>query len=172
MSKARIVDEPVRLLEELAAAGDEWRRTIWSELNTLGVFDDAYMADGWDAFCHNNIIYWRRDEDDEDGGRWTFDPRPIEFLTENPPDEDCAAVLALFEYSHGLEENVGPWMLFQYIVGIAATTQGIGLSPLMGITERDASYLGPAITAYGNSASIVQSYVELLLSFYEGDVLA
>jgi hypothetical protein len=159
----RTVDEPQKLLAELAEAGNDWRSSVWTTLDTLGVFDDTYMADGWEAFCHNNIVYWR----DSDSRLWNFEMEVIDFLKENPPNEECKAVLELHEYAAGIGPSSDPWLLFQYVVGIAATTQSMGLASLMGITEQECLYLGDAIYGYGSKASIVHPYVELLLSFAE-----
>ena len=38
-----------------------------------------------------------------------------------------SAVLRLHEYAAGIDRARDPWLLFQYIVGIAATSQSMGL---------------------------------------------
>lgn len=156
----RVVDEPLKLLAELSQAGSDWRK-VWSSLETLGVFDDTYMADGWEAFCHNHVVYWR----DAETQRWTFEMDVVDFLKDNPPNEECLAVLRLHEYAAGTEQGSDPWLLFQYVTGIAATTQSIGLTSLMGISEQESVLLGAALYGYGSKPSIVHPYVELLLSF-------
>jgi hypothetical protein len=79
-------------------------------------------------------------------------------------------LIRLILYAAGIFWYTDPWLLFQYIVGIAATSQSIGLAKLMGISEEECIYLGSAISAYGNKPSIVQPYVELLMSFEESVV--
>ena len=161
---SRVVDEPVKLLEELAEAGNEWR-SVWMTLETLGVFDDAYMADGWEAFCHNGLVYWR----DAESKRWGLETDALDFLKDNPPNDECRAVLRLHEYAAGIAVG-DPWLLFQYIVGIAATSQTMSLVTLMNCPEDECIFLGAAIHGYGSKPSIVHPYVELLLSFEESVV--
>jgi hypothetical protein len=160
----RIIDEPAVMLVELTELGGHWRK-LWSELDTEPSFDDAYMADGWDAFLHNGAIYWRQ----ERGGEWTFELNVYEWLLENPPDEECDAIAQLYLYSKGIDTG-SPFVLFQYIVGIAVTTQGMGLTSLMGISEQDGAYLGPAITGYSKNAAVVHAYIELLMSYDDNDM--
>lgn len=153
------------LVELLDYAGDQWRQKIWSAIPTDPVFDSIY-ADVAErhrkpVFMYGNLLYIR----DEDGS-WGH---PLEgkdvanWIEENPPFTECDHVAMLLEHSRGIEAGSNPWVLFQYIIGMAVTTQGMGLNSLMGVGEKDAYYLGKALEAWGSYPEIVEPYTELLI---------
>lgn len=164
------------LLELLNAAGDKWKKTIWEPIPTDAVFDQLYAQAGkFEAFIYEvangpHVLFERKRSDfDQAKLYWETDQGILDWVLENPPFECCVVIADLYNYAAGVGAGQSPWLLYQYIVGIAATSQGMGLNSLMNIGIHDAVYLGRALEAYGEYADIVSPYTELILEFGGGE---
>lgn len=153
------------LREQLDNAGDEWR-TVWMFANTDETFDDLYIESGvgYEAMLHEDVLLVRT-KSPATGKRWVIESDEIKWLSENPPFDNLVSIAALYEHSQGIQAGASPWLLFQYLIGTAVTSQGMGLNSLMGIGYEDAKYLGEALVAFGENDRVASSYIELLLMF-------
>lgn len=147
--------DPQEIHHVLVSSGEHWR-SFWAKLDTDGVFE--YLFDNVPAFLHNGYIHkWN-------GQEWANPKHDVkDWILEHAGYADCGDTALLYEHSQGIEEGSNPWMLFQYITGIAQTTQGMGLNSLMGAGETDTLILGKALMEYSYHRAAVEGFVELIL---------
>jgi hypothetical protein len=152
--------EEVRAI--LLEVGDKWRELVWEPLSTDGNFDQLYHADR-DAFLYNRRVFVRVEEHPIKALTWQIEPDVIGWMMDNPPCDECKPIAELYLYAKGISAGASPWLLFQYIIGVAQTSQGMGLNSLMGIGDNDAVILGDALIAWGNLRYIVEPFIDLIL---------
>lgn len=166
--------DPVSFTEFFTALkryGANWEQ-LWERAHTDSVFEELYSDRRLSRpmFIYNSIdgpILFVFDDEAEDGERWTFYAQKdiVVWLVGNPPHTQLVAIASLYFYASGMEAGANPWLLFQYVTGIAKTSQGMGLNSLMGIGSGEARYLGKALVAYSDNDQDVENYVELLLDY-------
>jgi hypothetical protein len=163
---ARKLDTPVihtdtlrQILDEL---DDDWHYA-WQAITTDDNFDGLYRHGEYDAFIHNQILFVRETLNGDEWF-WVFETDPLEWMLEHPPFKELGPISTLFMHSRGIEAGASPWLLFQYLIGTAVTTQGMGLNSLMGIGSEDATFLGRALEAWGRYEAQADPYIELLLT--------
>lgn len=156
--------------DELRAHLDEWGddwRIVWQSIPTDGVFDSLYGETGkYEAFVYEGALYVR--SADGSGQKiWEdlSDEETVTWLVENPPFDELTAIADLYEHAQGVSAGASPWLLFQYLIGTAVTTQGMGLNSLMGIGKDDGAYLGRALESWGNHDDTAEPYIELILMY-------
>lgn len=164
-TKGRELHEPMPiedLITILDEQGDNWKM-VWESVPTDGVFDSLYGEAGkHEAMMYENVLLVRT-AFTPGVKSWAREDDVLTWLVENPPFEELVAIADLFEHSRGIEGGKSPWLLFQYIIGVAVTTQGMGLNSLMGIGKEDGAFLGRALEAWGSYDGTAEPYLELLL---------
>lgn len=156
-----MIHEPMacdKLMEILTDMHDDWK-IVWESIPSDSTFDMLYALNlKYDAFLYNNDVYELR------GGVWQEpDADVLEWLLENPPFDVCVKIVDLYIYSRGLSAGASPWLLFQYITGMAVTSQGMGLTSLMGIGGSDGIMLGRALEAWGEYTDVIEPYTDLII---------
>lgn len=148
------------LYEILVEMGANWK-IVWESIPTDGVFDALYAENpAYEAFLYYDKIYERYE------GEWAAPSSDVmEWLIYHPPFDCCTFVADLFLHSQGVSAGASPWLLFQYIIGAAITSQGMGLNSLMGIGANDGIMLGRALEAWGDYTDIVDPYIGLLIEY-------
>lgn len=156
------VDDIRTILDE---RGDEWR-LVWESIPTDGVFDSLYAEAGkYEAFLYDAQYLLVRQADRPGIKSWFQEDDALTWMIENPPFEELVPIATLFTHSQGIVAGASPWLLFQYVIGTAVTTQGMGLNSLMGIGHDDGKYLGEALASWGEHEATAVPYIELLLMF-------
>jgi hypothetical protein len=162
--------KPEILCDILDESGDNWRWQVWHPIPASQVFDSLYAGSGrYAAFLYFEVLF----EYDKEEEEWTYDDSTDfihEWLVDHPPFPELESIAALYEYSRGLSTVASPWLLLQYITGIAVTSQGMGLNSLMGIGPEDAKLLGPALSAWGEFHDVAHAYIELIMMYGEDEV--
>jgi len=157
------VDEVRSILIE---QGDNWR-TVWESIPTDGIFDSLYNGNDLDGSRYEALVYEGellvRESINNGAPFWYWEDDKLTWLLEHPPFPNLIPIATLFTHSHGIEAGASPWLLFQYVIGTAVTSQGMGLNSLMGIGSEDAMFLGRALAAWGEFHDVAEPYVELLL---------
>lgn len=159
--------DPTDLLDILNERGEAWR-VVWESIPTDSVFDALYAESAkYEAFLYEGQIFERVTSDDG-MVEWEIDIDVFDWLIEHVPFDPCVAIADLYQFSAGIEAEKQPWLLFQYVIGVAVTTQGAGLNSLMDIGVSDAVMLGRALEAWGEYADVVEPYLNLLIENSEG----
>lgn len=151
------------ILEKLHEEPANWRH-IWSMADSDPAFDAIYENESrrnavMEFLVKGRVIYF-----DKRNLRWDIEADPELWLTENAPPS-CTNIANLYDYSKGIRSDKSPWLLFQYVTGMAQTTQGMGLNSLMGIGTGDAEVLAGALDEWAADREVVDQYVELLMMF-------
>lgn len=155
--------EPEAVYEILIEQGSNWR-VVWESIPTDLMFDNLYSENrDYTAFIYNGGVFWLRDAGDDRGPTWEYDTDVREWLLDHPPFKELTPIASLYEFGKGMESGKNPWLLFQYIVGTAVTSQGMGLNSLMGLGTEETLILGRALCTWGLCNDTATTYLELLL---------
>jgi hypothetical protein len=169
--------EPIEVLDKLndTSAGEDpkqfqrFHMSLMTDASFSDLYGDGVGSDGeWSrwgdvAFIYKMTLFFRNAI--HGGWEMASGEELVEWLLDNPPGglDDIAA---LYSHSKGVEHG-SPWMLFQYITGIAETTQSWQITKLIPIGVNDAYHLGEALTEWFRHDRDAHTYVELLLEYTE-----
>lgn len=136
--------------EDAYGLGVSYTTMRWKEANPV-------------AFIYKGALFFR-----DRRGHWEMETGEdlVTWLLEHPPMPTLQPIADLYMHSKGVERG-SPWLLFQYIAGIAETEQSWQLTKLLPVGVNDAYYLGKALGVWGINSSEAHPYVELLLEYTE-----
>lgn len=170
--------EPYEILDILNEHG--YGRSVESFIKLYGnlesdatfadTYGDPFFGNKWavgppePAFIYRHTLYTRHINGSWEGHNGE---EIIEWLVDNPPFRPLDTIADLYAHDKYIDSESSPWLLFQYIVGIAETTQSWQLTKLIPVGVNDAVKLGNALKAWGGERGYVHSYVELLLEYQQ-----
>jgi len=173
--------------------GSQWR-TAWEMMPRDQIFDSLYAfrgekdkskrpflfrQDPADSSTHAVIAFDDSPYDiDRPEGAWMPNTGPeaiVNWMIDNPPFTEMAAIAELYQYSKGITPMKSPWVLMMALLGVRSMAKingsvyvddfhvgGVDLFDALPLADNDTQPFANALLAWSFSVEISQSYVHLI----------